>query len=82
MSILIMTPQDIMDCNIEQLTRLKNIYKWIYSNYENFKKSYKNQFVAVKDTKYFDNDSNLERLVEKLKLSNVNDLIAIEFIHP
>ena len=82
MSILIMTPQDIMDCNIEELTRLKNNYKWIYSNYENFKKSYNNQFVAVKDTKYFDNDSNLERLVEKLKLSNVNDLIAIEFIHP
>ena len=77
-----MTPQDIMDCNIEELTRLKNNYKWIYSNYENFKKSYKNQFVAVKDTKYFDNDSNLERLVEKLKISNVKDLIAIEFIHP
>ncbi|HKR74821.1 MAG TPA: hypothetical protein VJR94_12010 [Candidatus Nitrosocosmicus sp.] len=77
-----MTPQDIMDCNMDELTRLKDSYKWIYSNYETFKKSYKNQFIAVKDTKYFDNDSNLERLVERLNLSNINDLIAIEFIHP
>lgn len=77
-----MTPQDIMDCNMDELTRLKDNYKWIYSNYETFKKSYKHQFIAVKGTKYFDNDSNLERLVERLKLSNINDLIAIEFIHP
>jgi hypothetical protein len=77
-----MTPQDIMDCNMDELSKLKDSYKWIYSNYETFKKNYKNQFVAVKDTEYFDNDSNLERLVERVKLSNTNDLVAIEYIHP
>jgi len=77
-----MTPQDIMNCNMDELSKLKDSYKWIYSNYETFKKRYKNQFVAVKDTEYFDNDINLERLVERIKLSNTNDLIAIEYIHP
>ena len=77
-----MNPQDIMNCNTDELTRLKDSYKCINSNYETFKKYYKNQFVAVKDTEYFDNDSNLEKLVERITLSNTNKLIAIEFIHP
>ena len=77
-----MKPQDIMNCNTDELTRLKDSYKYINSNYETFKKYYKNQFVAVKDTEYFDNDSNLEKLVERITLSNTNKLIAIEFIHP
>ncbi len=77
-----MTPQDIMDYNIDELTELKDSYKKIYSNYETFKRRYKNQYVAVNSTKYFDNVSSFERLVEKLKLSNVNNPIAIEFIHP
>lgn len=76
-----MNPQDIMNCNMDELTRLKDSYKYINSNYETFKKYYKNQFVAVKDTEYFDHDSNLERLVERITLSNTNKLIAIEFIH-
>ena len=77
-----MTPQDIMNYNIDELTELKDSYKRIYSNYKIFQRSYKNQFVAVKNTKYFDNDSSFERLVERLKLRNVNNPIAIEFIHP
>ena len=77
-----MTPQDFMNYNIDELTELKDSYKTIYSNYEAFKRSYKNQFVAVKNTKYFDNDSSLERLVERLKLNNISNPIAIEFIHP
>ena len=77
-----MTPEDIMNYNIDELTELKDSYKRIYSNYEIFKRNYKNQYVAVKNTKYFDYDSSLEKLVERLKLGNVNSPIAIEFIHP
>ena len=77
-----MTPQDFMNYNTDELTELKDSYKRIYSNYETFKRSYKNQFVEVKNTKYFDNDSSFERLVERLKLRNVNNPIAIEFIYP
>lgn len=36
--VLNMNPQDIMNCNTDELTRLKDSYKYINSNYETFKK--------------------------------------------
>ena len=77
-----MNPSILMNSEMDKLHELKDDYKWIYSNYEIIRKNYKNQFVAVKDTTHIDNDSNLEQLLKRLKLGNVNDLVAIEYIHP
>lgn len=77
-----MDPNCLMNSEIDKLYELKNDYKWIYSNYENIQRYYKNQFIAVKGSNHIDSDSNLERLLERLKSVNVNDLIAIEYIHP
>ena len=62
-----MNPQMFMDCELEKLRELKDDYKWLYSNYEVFRKGYKNQFIAVKDEEHLDNDINLERLLQRLK---------------
>lgn len=77
-----MNPSILMNSEINKLHKLKDDYKWIYSIYEIIGKNYKNQFIAVKDTEHIDNDLNLERLLERLKLGNVSDLVAIEYIHP
>lgn len=77
-----MHPNCLMTSEIDRLYELKDDYKWIYSNYENIRRNHKNQFIAVKASKHIDSDSKLERLLERLKLINVNDLVAIEFIHP
>jgi hypothetical protein len=76
-----MNPQMFMDCELEKLRELKDDYKWLYSNYEVFKKVYKNQFLAVKDEEQLDHDINLERLLQRLKQNNVDGPIAIEYIY-
>lgn len=77
-----MDPNCLMNSEIDKLYELKDDYKWIYSNYENIQRCYKNQFIAVKDFEHIDSDSDLERLLDRLKSVNVNDLVAIEYIHP
>jgi hypothetical protein len=75
-----MNPQMFMDCELDKLRELKDDYKWLYSNYEVFKRTYKNQFIAIKDEEHLDNDINLERLLQRLKQNNFNGPIAIEYI--
>jgi hypothetical protein len=75
-----MNPQMFVDCELDKLRELKDDYKWLYSNYEVFKRTYKNQFIAIKDEEHLDNDINLERLLQRLKQNNFNGPIAIEYI--
>jgi ssDNA-specific exonuclease RecJ len=60
--------------------RLKDNFIWFYSNYEGFKKDFQNQYVAVKDKKQIDIDTNLDTLVKRLNWKNYGDSIAIECI--
>ena len=76
-----MNPQMLMDFELEKLRELKDNYKWIYSNYEVFKRNYKNQFIAIKDEEHLDNDIDLETLLQRLKKNNFNGPIAIEYIY-
>ncbi|MDQ3084276.1 MAG: hypothetical protein M3Q77_05605 [Thermoproteota archaeon] len=70
-----------MDCELDKLNELKDNFKWLYSNYEVFRKDYENQFIAVKDEAHLDNDINLGRLLQRLKQNDFNGPIAIEFIY-
>jgi hypothetical protein len=76
-----MNPQMFMDFELDKLRELKDNYKWIYSNYEIFKRNYKNQFIAIKDGEHLDNDIDLETLLQRLKQNNFNEPIAIEYIY-
>jgi hypothetical protein len=76
-----MNPQMFMDCGLDKLRGLKDDYKWLYSNYEVFRRDYKNQFIAVKDEEHLDNDINLERLLQRLKQNKFDGPIAIEYIY-
>lgn len=59
--------------------KLRDNFSWFYSNYDNFRKGYQNQYIAVKDKKHID-DANLDTLIKRLGLKNYNDSIAIEFV--
>ena len=76
-----MNPQMLMDFELDKLRELKDNYKWIYSNYEVFKRHYQNQFIAIRDEEHLDNDIDLERLLQRLKQNNFNGPIAIEYIY-
>jgi hypothetical protein len=73
--------QTVNETDAEKLEILKYNLEWLYKNYEYFEKYHKNQFVAIKDKSFLDKDSELERLVKRLKIKNLDDSIAIEFIY-
>ncbi len=76
-----MNPQMFMDFEVDKLRELKDNYKWIYSNYDVFKRNYKNQFIVIKDEEYLDNDIDLERLLLRLRQNNFHGPIEIEYIY-
>ena len=72
---------EVPDRDREKLQKLKENLDWLESNCKKFKKDYTNQYVAVKDKRFLDNDTNLDRLVKRLKLRDYNDSIAIDFVY-
>ena len=66
---------------MEKLERLKDNLDWFNENHKHFKKYYRNQFVAIKDKSFLDKDTELEGLVKRLDIKDIDDSIAIEFVH-
>lgn len=66
---------------LEKLERLNDNLDWFYSHCEYFKKYHKNQYVAIKDKRLLDKDTDLEILVKRLKIKDFDDSIAIEFVY-
>ena len=73
--------QTVKETDAEKLEMLKYNLEWLYKNYEYFEKYHKNQFVAIKDKSFLDKDAELERVVKRLRIKNLDDSIAIEFIY-
>lgn len=61
--------------------KLRDNFEWFYSNYEELKRNFNNQYVAIKDKCHIDNDYDLEMLLKRLNLSNCDQSIAIEFVN-
>ncbi len=76
-----MTDLELLTKDLDELERLKDNFDWFYSNYIHLKKYYKNQYVAVENKKYLDNDKSFDTLVERLKITNYSNSIAIEFVY-
>ena len=56
--------------------------RWISENYDKLKKQYNNQWVAVLKNAVVDHDSDLKKLVKRLKAqhSKVYNQIAVEYV--
>ena len=61
--------------------KFRDNFDWFYSNYDGLKRDFSNQYVAVKDKIQIDNDCSLEILIRRLKLSNCDESIAIEYVN-
>ncbi len=69
------------DRDFVKYEKLKDNFDWFYSNYEELRRDYNDQYVAIKDRKQIDSDFNLDLLLHRLNLSNCNDSIAIEYVN-
>ena len=69
------------DRDFAKYEKLKDNFKWFYSNYEELKRDYNDQYVAVKDRKQIDSDFNLDLLLRRLNLYNCDESIAIEYVN-
>lgn len=71
---------DFAKSDLDRLEKLAQNFRWIYSHSEYLKQKYEKQYVAIKDEKILDKDSKLERLVNRLNITNYDKSIAIDFI--
>lgn len=72
---ILSTDEDLVKCE-----KLIDNFEWFYTNYEQLKKGFSNQYVAVKNRSQIDNDFSLEILLKRLNLSNYDESIAIEYV--
>ena len=68
------------DRDFEKYEKLKDNLEWFHSNYEELKRHFSDQYVAVWDKMQIDNDYNFELLIKRLNLSNCDESIVIEYV--
>ena len=68
------------DRDFEKYEKLKDNFEWFHSNYEELKRDFSDQYVAVWDKMQIDNDYNFELLIKRLNLSNCDESIVIEYV--
>ena len=61
--------------------KLKDNFEWFYSNHEELKRDYNDQYVAIKGRKQIDSDFNLDLLLRRLNLRDCDESIAIEYVN-
>jgi hypothetical protein len=72
---------DFAKSELDKLERLADNFKWIHNQYNNLKEKYNNQYVAIKNRKILDKDTNLDKLVKRLNIRNYDESIAIEYVY-
>jgi hypothetical protein len=72
---------DLAKSDLDKLERLADNFKWIHDQQGNLKEKYDNEYVAIKNKKILDKDTNLNRLMKRLNIRNFDESIAIEYIY-
>lgn len=71
-----------MSSVVAVLSRYEENAKWISKHYEELKKKFRDEWVAVLNSAVVDHDSKLNRLVERLRKKYPKDYdeIAVEYV--
>ena len=71
-----------MESAVDVLSNFENNAKWLSENYGKLEKEFNNEWVAVLDAAVLDHDSDLKRLVKRLraKHAEVYNKIAVEYV--
>lgn len=72
--------EDFARLDIDKLERLADNLKWFNLHHDKLKKNYDGQYVAIQDRQVLDNDVDLERLLNRLDISNFDRSIAVDFV--
>ena len=72
---------DFAKSDLDKLERLAENFEWIHKQHDQLKEKYDNQYVAIKDKRIVDKDTNLDRLVNRMNITNYDESIAIEYIY-
>ncbi len=72
---------DFVRSDLDKLERLADNFEWFNSQYDNLKKEFDRQYVAIQDKKILDSDTDLKRLIKRLDIKNYDKSIAIEYIY-
>ena len=72
---------DFAKSDLDKLERLADNLKWFNYNYNDLKKEFDKQYVAIQEKQILDSDPNLERLIKRLNIKNYDKSIAIEYIY-
>jgi hypothetical protein len=72
---------DFDKSDLDKLERLTDNFECIHSQYDNLKEKYDGRYIAIKDRKVLDKDTDLDRLIIMLNIRNYDKSIAIEYIH-
>lgn len=72
-----------MNEELKLLEKFQQDNRWLAENYHQLRKKYLNKFIAVKDKKVIDYDTDFNKLIERLEKKG-EDLgrIVIEFMPP
>ncbi len=71
-----------MESATDFLSDFQRNNRWIIENYNNLKKAYNNKWIAASNNAVLDHDSDLKKLVKRLKTHylEVYGQIAVEYI--
>jgi thymidylate kinase len=59
--------QEVTKERKEQFKRFDKNLEWFQSNYEELKKQYNNEYVAIDNQRLLDHNPDLERLIERIR---------------
>lgn len=73
---------EIMNQNLEIITKIENDSKWFEKNYEKLRKTDVNKFIAVENEKIIAKSEKLEDIIEKVEKKGKNPaLILIRYVY-
>lgn len=76
-------PEVMYSKELEELKEFNRDLEWFQANYEQLKRSYKGQYVAVQNRKVLGHDKNARILLRRLQLKGHDPRkLVIEFINP
>ena len=72
---------DLATSDLHKLKKLVDNFEWFSLQYDHLKKDFNRRYVAIQEKQVVDSDTNIERLIKRLKIHNYDNSIAIEYVY-
>ena len=72
---------DFAISDLDKLEKLAENFEWLGLRYNGIKEVYHDKYVAIQDRQIVDYDKDLDNLMKRLDIRNIDKSIAIDFIN-